>query len=207
MPDLNAIDIEGAMAAGRRHRPLDGHRRRRLARTARRRPRRTSPQDRHGNTRRPAGDTEGDRHRAVEKGAHMAPHGKKYADAARRYDRRAAARRRRGVRAREVARRAATSTRPSRSRSGSASTPARPTRCCAARSRCPQGTGKTCASRCSPPGDAAREAEEAGADVVGADDLVDRRSRAASSTSTSRSRRPTSWARSASSAACSARAA
>ena len=31
-----------------------------------------------------------------------------------------------------------------------------------------------CASRCSPAGDAAREAEEAGADVVGADDLVAR---------------------------------
>ena len=30
MPDVNAIDIEGAMAPGRRHRPLDGHRSRRL---------------------------------------------------------------------------------------------------------------------------------------------------------------------------------
>ena len=70
------------------------------------------------------------------------PHGKKYADASRRYDKATAARAARGVRAREVARRPASSTRPSKSRSGSASTPARPTRCCAAPCRCPPGTGK-----------------------------------------------------------------
>ena len=28
MPDLNAIDLDGAMRPGGRHRPLDGHRRR-----------------------------------------------------------------------------------------------------------------------------------------------------------------------------------
>ena len=77
------------------------------------------------------------------------------------------------------------STRPSRPRSGSASTPARPTRCCAAPCRCPRAPARTCASRCSPTGDAAREAEEAGADVVGAEDLVDRGREAGSWTSTS----------------------
>ena len=50
-------------------------------------------------------------------------------------------------------------------------------------------------------GEKAREAEEAGADVVGSADLAERRSRAASPTSTSRSRRPTRWATSAGSAA------
>ena len=70
----------------------------------------------------------------------------------------------------------------------------------------PAGTGKDVRVAVFAAGDAAREAEEAGADVVGADDLVEPRRRTrASSTSTSRSRRPTSWARSASSVACSVR--
>ena len=71
----------------------------------------------------------------------------------------------------------------------------------------PAGTGKDVRVAVFAAGDAAREAEEAGADVVGADDLVEPRPERASSTSTSRSRRPTSWVRSASSVACSARAA
>ena len=71
----------------------------------------------------------------------------------------------------------------------------------------PAGTGKDVRVAVFAAGDAAEEAREAGADVVGADDLVNRVQNEASSTSTSRSRRPTSWARSASSAACSGRAA
>ena len=67
----------------------------------------------------------------------------------------------------------------------------------------PAGTGKDVRVAVFATGDAADEARAAGADVVGAEDLVDRVQKAASSTSTSRSRPPTSWARSASSAACS----
>ena len=52
-------------------------------------------------------------------------------------------------------------------------------------------------------GEAADEARAAGADVVGADDLVARIEKEGSSTSTSPSPRPTSWPRSAGSAACS----
>ena len=55
----------------------------------------------------------------------------------------------------------------------------------------PAGTGKDVRVAVFATGDAAREAEEAGADVVGADDLVEPRPERASSTSTSRSRRPT----------------
>ena len=65
----------------------------------------------------------------------------------------------------------------------------------------PNGTGKSVRVAVFAAGDAAREAEEAGADVVGADDLVERVEKAASSTSTSPSPRPTSWPRSASSGA------
>ena len=70
----------------------------------------------------------------------------------------------------------------------------------------PHGTGKSVRVAVFAAGDAAREAEAAGADVVGSDDLVTG-SRRASSTSTSRSPRPTSCRRSASSVGRSARAA
>ena len=64
------------------------------------------------------------------------------------------------------------STRPSRSPSASASTPARPTRWCAAPSRLPSGTGKDVRVAVFAAGAAADEAREAGADIVGADDLA-----------------------------------
>ena len=70
----------------------------------------------------------------------------------------------------------------------------------------PHGTGREQRVAVFAEGDKAREAEEAGADVVGSADLA-KRIEEASPTSTSRSRRPTRWATSAGSAACSARAA
>ena len=61
----------------------------------------------------------------------------------------------------------------------------------------PHGTGKTARVIVFATGEKAAEAEAAGADVVGGDDLIDG-SRRASSTSTPPSRPPTRWARSAS---------
>ena len=52
------------------------------------------------------------------------------------------------------------------------STPARPTRWCGAPSRCPAGTGKDVRVAVFAAGEAANEARAAGADIVGADDLV-----------------------------------
>ena len=64
------------------------------------------------------------------------------------------------------------STRASTSPCASASIPARPTRWCAAPSRCPSGTGKDVRVAVFASGEAAAEAREAGADIVGADDLA-----------------------------------
>ena len=55
----------------------------------------------------------------------------------------------------------------------------------------PHGLGKEMTVAVFAKGDKAREAEEAGADQVGDDDLAEARSRRASPTSTSRSRRRT----------------
>ena len=66
------------------------------------------------------------------------------------------------------------STRPSSWPSSWASTPARPTRSCGAPWPCPTAPAAPSGWRCSPPGAKAEEARAAGADVVGADDLVER---------------------------------
>ena len=71
----------------------------------------------------------------------------------------------------------------------------------------PHGTGSDVRVAVFAEGDKAREAEEAGADVVGSADLANADRGGLRPTSTSRSRRPTRWATSASSAASSARAA
>jgi len=68
----------------------------------------------------------------------------------------------------------------------------------------PHGSGREVRIAVFAEGDKAREAEQAGADVVGSADLA-KRIEEASPSSTSRSRRPTRWATSASSAASSAR--
>ena len=65
------------------------------------------------------------------------------------------------------------STRRSRSRSTSASIRATPTRWSAASSRCPRAPARPSASACSPRGAKADEARAAGADVVGAEDLME----------------------------------
>ena len=59
-------------------------------------------------------------------------------------------------------------------RSASASIPSTPTRWCAAPSCCPHGIGKTVRVAVFAKGEKEREAREAGADVVGAEDLVER---------------------------------
>ena len=64
------------------------------------------------------------------------------------------------------------STRPSTSPSASASIRARPTRWSAAPSPCPPAPARTSASPCSPPARPPQEARDAGADLVGADDLA-----------------------------------
>ena len=172
MPDLNAIDLDGAMARWRA----------RPARWASR-----SSDDR-GRARRydlaggpdltAGARTEGARGATgasdpTKRSARWQAR-KKYTDAARRFDREPPPRPGRGAGAGQDPGDPRTSTRRSRPRSAWVSTRARPTRCSGAPCRCPTAPGKTCGSRCSPHGDARAGAEEAGADVVGADDLVAR---------------------------------
>ena len=156
MPDVNAIDIEGAMPRSRA----------RPARWASKSSteRRSRPR-RHDLGRRP-GTNRGSRE---ERTCPVRSTTKR----PRRYDRSPAARTRQGVRAGEVALDPQLRRDRSRSRSGSASTPARPTRCCAARCRCRPARARTCASPCSPRATRRTRRASAGADVVGADDLVE----------------------------------
>ena len=80
----------------------------------------------------------------------------------------------RGGHARSRAWRRPSSTRRSRCTSTSGSTSATPTSSSAARSSLPHGTGSDVRVAVFAQGDKAREAEEAGADIVGADDLATR---------------------------------
>ena len=151
----------GRQAAGPRHRPLDGHRRRRA-----RSPTPTAPD--HPTTPRPGRPRPaGSRHEGD-----TTMSGKKHVDALKRFDRdqfytpTEALEHRQGDGVGQVRRDRSTC------RSASASTPARPTRWCAAPSGCRRAPARTCASPCSPPATAAQEARDAGADLVGADDLA-----------------------------------
>ena len=80
----------------------------------------------------------------------------------------------RGRRPGEEPGRRPSSTRPSSWRCGWASTPARPTRSCAAPSRCPAGTGKDVRVAVFAAGERRPRPARRGADIVGADDLVER---------------------------------
>ena len=81
---------------------------------------------------------------------------------------------RRGARRHRRRCRRRSSTRPSTCRSGSASIPSTPTRWCAARSCCRTASARRCASRSSPRARRSARRARPGADVVGAEDLVER---------------------------------
>ena len=100
-------------------------------------------------------------------------HGKRYREAAgeRRPRARVPARARRSSSSRRCPTRS--STRRSRSRSDWGSTRARPIRRSAAPCRCPTAPASPCAWRVFATGEKAREATEAGADVVGGEELVE----------------------------------
>ena len=121
----------------RRHRPLDGRRRRR----------------------------EADRWPAA---------GKRYRAAVREGRARPTPTRRPRRRADQGDRERQASTRRSRCTSGSASTSATPTSSCAARWRCPHGLGKDVTVAVFAEGEQARDAEAAGADFVGGEDLAEK---------------------------------
>ena len=104
----------------------------------------------------------------------MARHGRSFIEARAQGRSRARAPARRGDQARQGRSSARSSTSPSRSTCARASTSATPTSSCAARSRCPTAWARSVTIAVFAKGDKAREAEEAGADIVGAEDLAER---------------------------------
>ena len=184
MPDLNANDLEAAPSPGRRHRPLDGH-----ARSCPDGTRSTGAVDRTAPVHTHPGATSPGGQRPTE-GATMAK-GKRFTDAQQALRPRPALHAGRGPRPGEEPGERPSSTRPSSWPSAWASIPARPTRWCAAPSALPSGTGKDVRVAVFAAGEAAAEARAAGADIVGADDLAAQVEKAACSTSTWPSPRPT----------------
>ena len=104
----------------------------------------------------------------------MGQHGKKFKNASAQGRSREALSDRRGVQARPRDEGRRSSTRASTSPSVWASIPSTPTRWSAARSCCPHGTGKSQRVVVVAKGDKANEARAAGADAVGAEELVEK---------------------------------
>ena len=175
MPDLNAIDLDGAMAQVAGHRPLDGHRSQRLVRNTRRwedlAHRSGAPRE-LDETKPNRPDTTGTPRRVDRrKGAHMP--GKKYTDASRRYDRERLHEPQEAFDlVKQLSNRNFDETVEASFRLGV--DPRKADQMLRGTVSLPSGTGKDVRVAVFAAGDAAREAEEAGADVVGTDDLVDR---------------------------------
>ena len=161
MPDLNAIDLDGCDGPGRGHGPIDGPRRR--LRTA---DRTTPPVDDLATGAR-------GRPRELERSAHMTKHGKKYTDAGKRFDREQL---HDPVEALDLVKTLAPAkfdeTIEAAFRLGV--DPRKADQMLRGTVSLPKGTGKSVRVAVFAQGDAARAAEEAGADIVGAEDLVAR---------------------------------